>query len=51
MSIKEKINNYIKSIANEVYDERQPEREEYVGNATLPEIDRNKYTVNSIFPC
>ena len=31
MSIKEKVNGYIKSIANQVFDERQPEREEFVG--------------------
>ena len=48
MSIKDKVNNYIKSIANQVFDEREPEREEYIGNATLPEIDRNKYMALSV---
>lgn len=42
------VKNYISNVANQVFDERQPEREEYIGNATLPEIDRNKYLALSI---
>lgn len=48
MSIKEKINNYVKQIANQVFDERLPEREEFVENITLPEIDRNRYMALSV---
>lgn len=48
MTIKDKVNNYIKSIANQVFDERQPEQKEFVGNATLPELDRNKYMALSV---
>ena len=48
MNIIDKVNNHIKTIANQVFDEREPEREEYIGNATLPEIDRNKYMALSV---
>lgn len=46
--LRETAKQYVKDIANQVFDERQPEREEFVGNATLPEIDRNKYLALSV---
>jgi phage-related protein (TIGR01555 family) len=51
MSIKEKVDNYIKDIAKNtahaVYDEMQPQQECYDG-FSLPEIDRNKMLAMSI---
>jgi len=47
MNFKEKVNNYIKSIANQVFDERQP-KEEALGSYSLPEIHRNELLAHSI---
>jgi len=43
----EKINNYIKNIANQVFDERQP-KEEPMENYTLPQKELSKYLAMSI---
>lgn len=45
--IKDRINNYIKNIAKQVFDEMQPQEEHNYG-FSLPEIDRNKYLAMSI---
>ena len=45
--IKENAKEYIKSIANQVFDERQP-KEESLGSYSLPEIHRNELLAHSI---
>lgn len=45
--IRDKIKNFIKSIAKETYDEMQPKVDESE-SFSLPEIDRNKYLAMSI---
>lgn len=45
--LKENAKEYIKSIANQVFDERIPE-EPYIETQTLPEIDKNAYLACSI---
>ena len=46
--LKENTKEYIKSIANEVYDEKQPKEETSDGNYTLPEPKRNELLMRSI---
>lgn len=48
MTIKEKINNYIKNIAQQVFDENKPQEDDFEGNYTLPKIKKEKYLACSI---
>lgn len=48
MTIKEKINSYIKNIAQQVFDENKPQEDEFEGNYTLPKIKKEKYLACSI---
>lgn len=46
--LKENTKEYIKSIVNEVYEEKQPKEESFDGNYTLPEPKRNELLMRSI---
>ena len=48
MNLKDKFKNYIKSIAKEVVEENKPQNDDFCGNFTLPETNRNELLAMSI---
>lgn len=48
MNLKDKFKNYIKDIVRDVVDEKQAAKDEFSGNYTLPETNRNELLAMSI---